>query len=48
MIELEENKHKLIELQKKIKNIGDSLWTSKNRITRSWRANYEGRILEWF
>jgi hypothetical protein len=25
MIELEENKHKLIELQKKIKNIGDSL-----------------------
>ena len=26
MIEIEENKHKLLELENKIKSLGDSLW----------------------
>lgn len=49
MIELEYNKHKLIELKTRLKNIGDSLWhwETRGRNTRITQKNYGKKFLEW-
>lgn len=49
MIELEENKRQLLDLNKRVESIGESLWLKRDRKqdTTIRTKNYARRILEW-
>ena len=49
MADIEENKRNLIDLQEKLKSLGDSLWRFKirTRVAKIRRENNSRWILEW-